>query len=176
MTSLLPILAVILLVLALVCLWLAGRRQRASGLPGGRVIYTDTRGWGPVEEPLYDPESSLTGRPDYLVQKGNQIIPVEVKSSRISDAPYDSHIFQLAAYCLLVGRVFKKRPAYGILHYPNRTFAIDFTPALEAELLDMLAEMRQDDKRKEVDRSHESPARCAACGYREICDQNLAQG
>ena len=68
------------------------------------MIYTDTRGWSAVEKPLYDPVIGLTGRPDYLVKKGKDIIPVEVKTSRTPEAPYDSHIFQLAAYCLLVAR------------------------------------------------------------------------
>ena len=34
--------------------WQSARQRQATGLPGGRVIYTDTRAWGPVEKPLYD--------------------------------------------------------------------------------------------------------------------------
>ncbi len=123
------ILAILVLILALVLLWQANRSQRAIGLPAGRVIYADTRSWGPVEQPLYDAELGLAGKPDYLVETGGQVIPVEVKSSPVTTAPYDAHIFQLAAYCLLVQRHYGKRPAYGILHYPNRTFAIDYTAA-----------------------------------------------
>lgn len=167
------LLAAVLITIALVLLWQSRRHQKSTGIPAGRIIYTDTRGWGRVEEPLYDPGLGLTGRPDYLVQQKDQLIPVEVKSSRISAAPYDAHIFQLAAYCLLVERVLGKRPPYGILNYPNRTFAIDFTPQLEAALLDLLEEMRLQDRRKEVHRSHDTPARCLACGYRSLCDQAL---
>lgn len=166
-------LAVLLIFVALWLFWQASRRRKSAGIPGGRIIYTDTRGWGAVEKPLYDPASGLTGKPDYLVDQGSQIIPVEVKSSRVKDGPYDSHIFQLAAYCLLVERTFGKRPPYGILHYPNRTYAVDYTPALENSLLDLLEEMRVQDRRKEVGRSHNSPSRCQACGYRGICDQQL---
>ena len=115
----------------------------------------------------------MAGKPDYLVQQGDQFIPVEVKSSRIGSAPYDAHIFQLAAYCLLVESTYQKRPAYGILHYPNRTFAIDYTIEMESALLDLLEEMRAQDRRKEIHRSHDSPARCSRCGYRSICDQAL---
>jgi CRISPR-associated exonuclease Cas4 len=57
--------------------------------------------------------------------------------------------------------------------YRNRTFAIDFTAELEARLLERLAEMRMQEKAGQANRSHESPARCAGCGYREICDQRL---
>lgn len=166
-------LAVVLFVLALLFLWQAGRQQKSAGLPGGRVISSDTHQWGPVTEPLYDPRNGLTGKPDYLVQQGNHLIPVEVKSSQVSAAPYDAHIFQLAAYCMLVESVYGKRPPHGILHYPNRTFAVDYTAELEAALLDILDEMRVLERRKGVARSHDEPGRCRGCGYRQICDEKL---
>jgi CRISPR-associated exonuclease Cas4 len=166
-------LAVALILVALAMLWQASRVKREIGLPAGRVIYTDTSSWSPVEASLYDPELGLAGRPDYLVEGRHEIIPVEVKSSRASSSPYDSHIFQLAAYCLLVERSTGIRPSHGILHYANRTFAVDFTPELEAALLTLIDEMRVKARRKEVARSHESAARCNACGYRSLCNQRL---
>lgn len=165
--------AAFLLVIGLALLWFAMRRMSATGLPAGKIIYCDTREWGPVEEPLYDAELNLTGKPDYMVEQGDLIIPVEVKSSRVSDGPYDAHIFQLAAYCMLVERTYAKRPPYGILHYANRTYAVDYTPALENALLDLLTEIHGQGQRRDVARSHESAARCAGCGYRHICDQLL---
>jgi len=170
------LLAVIALtILALVFFWLSGRQRQSAGLPGGRIIYADTQQWAKVERPLYDALLNLSGKPDYLVQQGeNAVIPVEVKTGRTPTTPHDSHIFQLAAYCLLAERVLHKRPAYGILHYPNRTYAVDYTPALESALLDVLAEMRVQERRGEADRSHEEPARCARCGYRAHCNQRLA--
>ncbi len=169
------IVSILLFILGLILLWMARRRQKTSGLPAGRIIYTDTRGWGPVEKPLYDRELGLTGKPDYLVQQGDQLIPVEVKSGRAPEAPYDSHIMQLAAYCCLVETTFGKRPRYGILHYSNRNFAVDYTPELEQALKNLLAEIRARDQQKEVDRSHGSAARCQACGYRSACTQRLAR-
>ena len=162
-----------LLLLALVLFWQSGRQRREAGLPGGRVIYTDTRTWGPVEKPLYYAELGLTGKPDYLVEQKNQIIPVEVKSGRAPEAPYDSHIFQLASYCLLVDKTYGNRPPYGIIHYANRDFAVDYTPELESNLLDLLIEMRRDEYRSSVPRSHEDSARCARCGFHTACDQRL---
>src|SRR5258708_32731452 len=165
--------ALIFLILAIVFLWQSGRQRRQAGLPGGRVIYTDTRAWGAVEKPLFNNELGLTGKPDYLVEKDGKLIPVEVKTGRAPNAPYDSHIFQLAAYCLLVDKTYGKRPPYGIIHYPSRDFAVDYTPALESALLDQLADMRRDELRREVPRSHEEAARCRRCGFRKVCDQSL---
>ncbi len=162
-----------LLLLFVILLWQSGRTQRAAGLPGGRVIYTDTRAWGKVEKPLYDSSLGLTGKPDYLVEQKGRYIPVEVKSGRAPQAPYDSHIYQLASYCYLVEKTMGSRPPYGIIHYENRDFAVDYTHELENALLDILAEMRRDEHRHEVNRSHENGARCAKCGYRNICEQKL---
>ena len=172
------ILSAVLLFLAILLMWLASRKQRETGLPSTRVIYTDTDRRGKVEIPLFDEQLKLTGKPDYLAIKENIPIPVEVKSGWAPAAPYDGHIYQLAAYCRLVEKTHNKRPPYGIIQYRNRSFALDYTPQMEAHLFDLLAEMRRDERdtgsRREINRSHENPARCARCGYRSICDQNLA--
>lgn len=166
-------LSLLLLILGIVVLFLSGRKRTASGLPKGRIIYTDTGSWGPVEKPLYDPALGLTGKPDYLVDQEGDLIPVEVKSTRASAAAYDTHIFQLAAYCLLVESAYGKRPPFGILKYANRSFAIDYTPELENSLLDLIEEMREQERRRTVSRSHDQPQRCTPCGYRSVCDQRL---
>jgi CRISPR-associated exonuclease Cas4 len=165
--------ALTLLVLALIFFWQAKRQRKSAGLPGGKVIYSDTRDWGPVDKPLYDPMLGLTGKPDYVIQKGSQLIPVELKSSQVKGSPYDAHIYQLAAYCYLVDRETGKRPQYGILHYPTRTFRVDYTEELETALLKLLAEIRYQERRTVVNRSHEAPQRCARCGYQESCTQSL---
>jgi CRISPR-associated exonuclease Cas4 len=165
--------AALLFSFAVLFLWLSGRKRSEIGLPAGRVIYTDTSGWGPAAQPLYDPVLGLVGKPDYLIEDGDQIIPVEVKSSRIDSHPYDAHIFQLAAYCLLVQRQMGKRPPYGILHYPNRTYAIDYTEQLERSTLALIEEIRGKERRKQISRSHQSPARCHRCGYRAVCEERL---
>jgi len=165
--------AFLLLLAALALFWQAGRKQSASGLPAGRVIYADTGAWARPEKPLYDPASGLTGKPDYLVRERGVTIPVEVKSSWAPETPYWGHILQLACYCWLVEKTSNQRPPYGILHYRNRTFAIDYTAELEAELVAILEELRQRERRGDAERSHDEPARCARCGYRSICDQRL---
>jgi CRISPR-associated exonuclease Cas4 len=163
-----------ILLIALVLLFISGYQRRSAGLPGGRVIYTDTRAWGAVEKPLFDTHLGLTGKPDYLVEQNGKLIPVEVKTGRTPEAPYDSHIFQVAVYCLLVHKTCGKRPPHGIIHYPNRDFAVDYTPELESALLDLLADIRRDEHRPNVNRSHDDEQRCRRCGYRKACDQKLA--
>ena len=166
-------LALVAFAAALLLLWTASRRQAASGLPVGRVIYSDTSDWGPLETPLFDPVLQLVGRPDYLVSKGKLVIPVEVKAGRTPELPYESHVYQLAAYCVLTEKHFGVRPPYGIVHYPKRTFAVDFTEALEEALLDLLTEIRSMENKRKVDRSHEQASRCVGCGYAYDCEQAI---
>jgi len=167
------ILSIVFFLIALVVLWIVGKRQKSLGLPAGKIITADTRQWVRVQKALYDPDSGLTGRPDYLVEHSGKLFPVEVKSQRVEVGPYDAHIYQLAAYCLLVERHYHQRPEFGILHYHNRTFEIEYTSQLESELLFLLEEMRMKGRKKSLDRSHESLKRCQGCSFRSTCDQKL---
>ncbi len=166
-------LTILFSIIAVALFLLAARQKRQAGIPGGRVIYIDTKQWGKVEKPLYDPVLKLTGKPDYLVRQGKQVIPVEVKSRQAPASPYDSHIFQLAAYCLLVEHEYGTRPTHGILHYANKNFAIDFSTELEQSTKQIVHEMQGLSDRSQVDRSHQDRNRCQHCGYRSICDQSL---
>jgi CRISPR-associated exonuclease Cas4 len=165
------IMAVVLIIAANLLLWLARRKRQAAGIPPGRIVYTDTGMMRKVEKPLYDASLNLTGRPDYLVKRKGHWIPVEVKSGWSPSVPYESHILQLAAYCILVERSTGQRPPYGILKYRNRSYEIEYTLQLENDLLNLLVEMRHQMRRGEAERSHDESARCARCGYRSLCDQ-----
>ncbi len=152
----------------------AGAVYRQTGLPVGRVTYVDTGAWDRCERPLFSSQHRLTGRPDYLVQSRQGVIPVEVKSGAAPEQPYQAHLLQLAAYCLLVEEQEGRAPPYGILKYDDRAFEVDYGSALRAELLDVLAGIRQDLRAREVHRSHDEPGRCRGCGYRDRCEQRLA--
>jgi len=171
----LPFVAVVFIVLGLLVFWLGRRSQAEAGLPIGRVIYSDTRGWQSIEKPLFSRTHRLAGKPDYLVQQGRDVVPVEVKSARApSNGPRRSHVLQLAAYCLLIEETYRQRPKYGIVKYADRMFAVDYTESLQAALQDVMAAMREDVAQDTAHRSHNEAARCARCGYRQACDERLA--
>ena len=163
-----------LLVLGILLLWASRHLRRRAGLPAGRLVYSDTGTWQECPEPLYASSVNLTGKPDYLVKRWRYVIPVEVKSGQAPAEPYRSHVLQLAAYCLLTEATEGRRPPYGLIHYADRTFAVDYTPELEGELLDTLEWMREDLGEGYADRNHNDAARCRACSYAEHCDQQLA--
>lgn len=157
--------------------WLLVRSRAArqrTGLPGGRVIYADTGAWNRCERPLFSRRYRLTGRPDYLVHLREGVIPVEVKSGTAPSQPYESHLLQLAAYCLLLEEQEGRAPPYGILKYQDRALEIAYTPGLRTRLLEALQSIRRDIDAGEAVRSHEQPARCRGCGHRSRCDERLA--
>jgi len=153
--------------------WRARRGRERSGLPRGEVVYGDTGEWM-VAEPLFAPRYRLTGKPDYLVQTCDGLVPVEVKPGRRALEPYESDVLQLAAYCLLVHEVSGRRPPYGLLRYNERTFRIPYDAPLEDHLIDVLRAMRSAATSQNVPRSHEDPERCRHCGLREVCRRSLA--
>lgn len=164
----------LLLGLAFLLWLLAGRARRATGLPTGEVVYTDTRAWTPVAKPFYSAHLGLTGKPDYVVRVGDEVIPVEIKSGRTPPGgPHEAHIYQLAAYCVLVAEAYGRRPRYGLLQYADQTHTVLFTAQLEQRLLHLLTDLRADREADDVARSHRSPARCRGCGLRAVCDDRL---
>ncbi len=163
------------LLLLSIILWGISRWQRSRLLfPAGRVIHIDTERLRQPEGTLFSANYSLVGRPDYLVNQGGWIIPIEVKSGTAPVTPYPSHLYQLAAYGLLVKEHFGRMPPYGILKYRDRAVEIPFSGPLLDEVAAVLAEIQADASVAAVDRSHDDPKRCRGCGFRAACDQRLA--
>lgn len=166
--------AVLLLLLSLVFWFLSKKKRRQSGLPEGQVIYSDSSYWQKLPRPLYDPKLELVGKPDYVVrQDDGSLIPLELKSGSAPGQPWDSHKIQLAAYCYLIEQTEGKRPPYGLIKYQDKTFKIDYSTALEQDLKALILELRQAEANHYAPRSHNFPARCRNCGFRNICDQGL---
>ncbi len=172
--SVLPWLALLLLLLGLGAILWSLRARHTSGLPRGQIIYTDASNWQRAAHSLFSAQHQLAGKPDYVVRDGRSLIPIEVKSSRApSGGPREGHVLQLAAYCLLVEETERLRPSYGIIRYADNTFRLENNPALRQSLLSALDAMRADLARGESHRSHADPARCRRCGYRDACDERI---
>jgi len=165
--------SLLLLCLALLLIGAALIVRRRTGLPWQRVVYSDAGGWQRPSAPLIARRYGLVGKPDYLIAHGRESIPVEVKPGRQASEPYPSDIMQLAAYCLLVEETSGVRPRYGLLRYAHTTFRVQFDARLRDELIMLLEEMRQPDPAVSAARSHDQPARCAACGFVAQCDEAL---
>ena len=149
--------------------------QRETGLPTGRLIYADSHSqdWQTLQKPLYSAEHNLTGKPDYVVETANGLIPVEVKSSAAPPIPYLGHLLQLAAYCLLIEQTHGQTPPHGLLKYADAIYEVDFSRELRNELLDTLDDIREAHLAENVARNHNQPGKCTACGFYAMCDEAL---
>jgi len=156
--------------------WFAGRGLFArTGLPTRDILYADVGSTFPRPAPLVSKRYRLSGKPDYLVRVTEGIAPVELKSGRSpsSGRPYDGHLFQLAAYCLLVEDVCRVSVPYGLVQYEDRTIRVEYTPSLRASLLALLDEIRSAKRGRECHINHNQPNRCRSCGFRSICGESL---
>jgi CRISPR-associated exonuclease Cas4 len=170
----------------------AARESKRAGLPAGGLLYSDTgRPVGRVagtevgrdgkrqERPLVSETLELVGRPDYLIEAEGGVVPVEVKSTACPTGgrPYDSHLAQLAAYCLLVEEVLGAPVPYGLVKYRDREVRVEYTDEMREQALALIAEMKADmhasTDGEEVHRSHDDPRRCAGCSLRDVCTESL---
>lgn len=169
------LLAVALIGLALALLAAGVLLRRRAGLPWARIVASDVGVGRPLERPLVAPRYGLSGKPDYLIERGGVLIPVEVKPGRHAPRPYDSDLMQLAAYCLLVEERTGRAPPYGLLRYAEASFRLTYTPAVRQRLVALLDEMHELRAAGDVARSHDEPRRCAGCGLRASCTDSLAR-
>jgi CRISPR-associated exonuclease Cas4 len=189
MTLLLTILLCLLVFASLLAQRAARRESKRTGLPEGSVIYSDTS--KPVgrlapteigregvmqERPLRSETLGLVGRPDYLIETDGGVVPVEAKSAAVppDGRPRDSHVAQLAAYCLLVEDVLGATVPYGLIKYRDREVRVKYTPELKEHALALIDEMNDAAFAEEVHRSHEDARRCAGCSLRDVCTESLA--
>jgi len=128
------------LVLLVLSIWM----RRKAGIPMGNVVYSDSQKI--PGEILSAKDIPLRGKPDYLVKKGDQIIPVELKRGKTPQTPYPSHVAQLFAYCYLVRDNFGVRPDYGIVDYPDNDFKLEFPQDGEVEIERLVGEVLEKKK------------------------------
>lgn len=72
---------------------------------------------------LIDPALGLSGRPDYVIRRGNgEVVPVEYKATHLFVGYHESHgrafdVIQAIAECRLAHVAFGQRPSHGIVMY-----------------------------------------------------------
>lgn len=114
-------------------------KQKSFGAISGNNIYSDTKQM--PGEVLYSDTLKLKGKPDYIIKKGNEYIPVEVKTGKTPSVPYKNHVAQLFAYCALINEQYSVRPKYGVIKYPEREFEIEYTEQGEKGVQATIQEM-----------------------------------
>jgi len=86
-------------VLPLVVWAYAGRKIARSGIPEGHLVFQGADRRRELHRPLVSLRYGLTGKPDYLVETTEGLVPVEVKSrDALRSGPCASETAQLTAW------------------------------------------------------------------------------
>jgi len=145
------------------------RVRKESGIPEGKLIRADSR-LLKFQEPLFSRRLMLAGKPDAVIMRDGECIPVEIKVREPPKSPFESHIMQLAAYCLLLEEN-GYRVTRGIILYrgkrAQREFTIDYSAELKARLILAVDDIRnlKSMPPRIVGR------RCEFCSVREQCEE-----
>jgi CRISPR-associated exonuclease Cas4 len=167
--GLLSVVAVTFLAVALKMRSRVQNEKRTYGIPEGLILYSDLN---VPAQPLFSKRFRLVGKPDFIVQKEDRYLPVEVKTGG-KPHPQPSHLMQLAAYCQILEDVSGVFVPEGILMYNNVPYTIAFDPQLRFELESVINRMRTSLHDGVVMRNHQEPGRCKRCSMRRYCDDQV---
>lgn len=137
---------------------------------GDNIAYIGIRKEAPLLESI---RYGIRGKPDYIIEKDGEYIPVEKKTGRTPKGPLFSHIVQLIAYCMLVEESFGK-VEYGILEYDEKKYFINYDENLKSTVIKLRERMIEDMERGEAHRNHYKKGKCLNCSRRDICPERLA--
>jgi CRISPR-associated exonuclease Cas4 len=137
------IIALILIILGVGAVVFLRSQSSSLGSVAQNRIYQDSA--GTPGEILYATSVNLCGKPDYVIHTKDGIIPIEVKTGKTPDYPYENHIMQLMAYCLLVDEHYKTRPPGGIIRYQQtgKEFKIAYTKEAEDAIRKVVKEISE---------------------------------
>ncbi|UCD14502.1 MAG: CRISPR-associated protein Cas4 [Thermoplasmatales archaeon] len=144
-------------------------KKKEYRIPEGKITYSDLSIPGKT---LFSKRYRIAGKPDYIVEKNDKYIPVEVKSGS-HQQPQGNHVLQLATYCQLLEENYGGFVPYGILVYKNSDFKIPFDPTLRFELGSVISKMRSSLKDGKVVLNHNEPGKCKYCSMRMYCENKL---
>ncbi len=173
------LLSLMWLFVALVFLYKALRRdkqatdvRRTTGLVAGEFAYSDLAIPGEViRSDKYD--VSIGGKPDYIVRRGQNLIPVEVKTGKTPDRPHDSHVMQCMTYCLLLEEEYGHRPPFGVVSYDKARYEVEYTEEMKDKVLETVLRMRVAQATGNVHRNHARPGKCAGCSRKSNCPERI---
>jgi CRISPR-associated exonuclease Cas4 len=154
----------------------SSREKQALRLPEeAKVVFQDR---GLKQQSLVVEDYDLVGKPDLVLEENGFYIPVELKTGRSPRQPYDSHVMQLMAYCLLLESHYEVRPPHGLLRFTqdDKEFRIAYTPEREAQLKAILERMKTFQEAEDVHRNHRNANKCRACSFFEVCAERLEPG
>jgi len=122
---------------------------------------------------LRSEDSGLSGKPDFILRRSGELIPVELKTGRTPKGPLFSHILQVGAYCIIVSDLYGQRVEKGLIRYPKGEFEIEFDENLEQLVREKVREMESIENSGEAHRNHQRKGKCDHCSRSEGCPEAI---
>lgn len=173
------VVVLIVLAIAVAHAILASRAASVARDNAGEVVAIDAavEQWPELQQvTIKAPRYGICGRPDRVLRRSNgDLVPVEVKNASCPrTGPHERHLAQLGVYCLLVEQEYGCSVKEGLMEFRDRTVTIQFDDELRAWVLSVIAEVQAVKRNTAAPgRSHNQRTRCAACGFREQCQERL---
>jgi CRISPR-associated exonuclease Cas4 len=136
------------------------RKLRRYGLAEGKRLF---------HQHLSSPRLMLSGKLDLLIVCDNHYYPVDIKFT--SGRPRRNHIFQVAAYALLVEENYQTEVENGFLYLtPSAQIVkIETNPSLKEEVIGLLSEIRRMLAGERMPEIPASRGKCVDCEYQNYC-------
>ena len=125
---------------------------------------------------LFSNSIGLCGKPTYVLENNDEIIPVDVKSGRKPEKPFFNHVLQNAAYCFLVEEQLETKVPHGIIRYgmKEKSHTVTWDEDLKNLLIEKVSEMEKIlNGDSEAHRNHNRPGKCKNCSRKEACPERL---
>ena len=166
------LISAILILLSLLIKIKAKKLKFDNKIQQGKIIYSDLN---IPEKSYFSKRYRIAGKPDYIIKKNGQYIPVELKSGNHLNAK-KNHIYQLLAYCQLIEDNYNCYTPYGVLVYidTSKQFKINFDPKRRFQLESIIKEMRKSITGDIIKRNHNEIQRCIKCSMRQYCNQKIS--
>ena len=117
----------------------------------------------------------LSGRPDYLIERTEGLVPVELKSGACPrSGPHAAHVAQLMTYCVLVEDTLARPVPYGFLQYSHARRQIPFTADRKREVLQFTDEIRRKRGSANVHRATPTQWSLSEVRHRSACEEDLS--
>ena len=118
---------------------------------------------------LRDEIHGFSGKPDYIWREKGRLVPEEIKSGACGPTPRHDNVIQMGVYFFLIEAQLNERPQGGRLKYRNRTFWIENTEDLRAEVLALRDRYEGVQAGLLTPAPHPQPRVCSRCAFQGQC-------
>ena len=143
------------------------KERRRTTLLGGKTLKVEQK-WTALQ--LRSEKLGIEGMVDMVVKTPEGYVVVEYKTTFIPRRVHPGHLYQAAAYAMLVEEAFKTivRKLYVYYEKSNKFFEIPLTESIRRHVVWTIGRIREIVQEEKLPPAKPS-RKCWSCGYRWIC-------